>query len=205
MAGPYRTLGIERLYESVHCALRRDRVAFPGGGRGVHHVIEIPDAAIVVPVLDDGRIVLLKQYRYAPRRSLWEVPAGRIHRGESARQAARRECEEESGWRPRRLEGGRPYFPLAGISSHRAYTFVARDLVHSRTRHERTESIEVHTFGAEEVRRMIRGGEIREGFSIVALARYFLAEEARRGSPSAAASRRRARPGRRPAPRRAPP
>jgi ADP-ribose diphosphatase len=203
VAGPYRTLGIERLYESGYCGLRRDRVAFPGGGRGVHHVIEIPDAAIVVPILDDGRIVLLKQYRYAPRRSLWEVPAGRIHRGESARQAARRECEEESGWRPRRLEGGRPYFPLAGISSHRAYTFVARDLLRSRTRHERTESIEVHSFGADEVRRMIRRGEIREGFSIVALARYFLAEEARRGSASAAASRRRARPGPKSGPRRA--
>ncbi|HKB14946.1 MAG TPA: NUDIX hydrolase, partial [Planctomycetota bacterium] len=146
-----------------------------------------------------------KQYRYAPRRALWEVPAGRIHRGESARGAARRECEEESGWRPRRLEGGKAYFPLAGISSHRAYTFVARDLVPSRTRHERTESIEVHSFGAEEVRRMIRRGEIREGFSIVALARYFLREEARRGPTSAAGSRRRARRGPRRAARRAAP
>ncbi|MGH7151117.1 MAG: NUDIX domain-containing protein, partial [Planctomycetota bacterium] len=98
MAGPYRTLGSERLYQSVYCALRRDRVALPGGGRGVHHVIEIPDAAIVVPVLNDGRIVLIKQYRYASGGYLYEVPAGRPDRpGEPWEECARRELREETG------------------------------------------------------------------------------------------------------------
>lgn len=203
MPGPYRTLRVERLYASEHCVLRRDRVAFPGGGRGVHHVIEIPDAAVVVPVLDDGRVVLLRQYRYAPARYLWEVPAGRIGPGETAREAARRECEEEAGWRPRRLEGGDLYYPLAGISSHRAFTFVGRRLVRGRTDHERTEAIEVHAFAPRVVRRMIRIGEIREGFSIAALARFFLGEGT--GPPTSAASRgarRVPKPGRRRAARR---
>ena len=75
---PFATLQTRHVYRSDWCNLRRDVVDLGDGTRQEYHVFEVPDAAVVVPVLEDGRIVLIAQYRYPHGRTHWEVPAGRL-------------------------------------------------------------------------------------------------------------------------------
>src|SRR5262245_26296798 len=94
---PFRTLHSSRPFVDARCEVRRDEFELDDGFRGIHLVIEIPNAVCVVPVLEDGRILLLRQWRYTVGRELWEVPAGRMQPGESVEAAAARELREETG------------------------------------------------------------------------------------------------------------
>src|SRR5712675_3780480 len=87
------------IYKGPVFGVRRDEVLEPGGVRAIREVITHPGSVVVLPVLPDGRILLIRQYRHATRQYLWELVAGRIDGGESVRAAAARELIEETGYR----------------------------------------------------------------------------------------------------------
>jgi 8-oxo-dGTP pyrophosphatase MutT (NUDIX family) len=92
----YRVLASETVFEGHVISLRRDTVAMPGGGDSVREVVSHPGAVAVVALDDDGRVVLLRQYRHPVRRYLWELPAGlRDADGEPPLETAKRELAEE--------------------------------------------------------------------------------------------------------------
>jgi len=172
---PFRTISSTRPFVDARCAVRRDEFELDDGHRGVHLVIEIPDAVVVVPVLEDGRVLLLRQWRYTLGVEVWEVAAGRIHEGESVEAAAARELREETGHVARRLARVGRLTPLAGISSHVAHLVVAYGCTSAGPLQlEPTERIEVATKSEDEVRAMLRDGAIEDGFAIAALSRYLL-------------------------------
>ena len=99
------------LYKGPVFGVRRDEVLEPTGVRATREVITHPGSVVVMPILPDGRIILIRQYRHAARRFLWELVAGRIDPGESVRQAAARELIEETGYRAKRLRVFLDLFP----------------------------------------------------------------------------------------------
>ena len=99
-----RVLATRRVYEGKVLSLDVDEVEEPGDVRAEREVVRHRGSVAVLPVHDDGRLVLVRQYRYPVDALVWELPAGRLDAGESAEEAARRELEEEVGLRPRRLE-----------------------------------------------------------------------------------------------------
>ncbi len=108
-------------------ALRRDEVEWEDGARGFYTIVEGPSSAFVVPVFDDGRTVLVRQWRYPWGASSWEVPAGTLADGEDPLEGARRELAEEAGllaerWTP--LGQVRPSAVMVG----RQNLFLAQDL-----------------------------------------------------------------------------
>ena len=115
---PFARLESRHVYRSSWCNLRRDVVDLGDGTAQEYHVFEVPDAAVVVPELEDGRIVLIAQYRYPHGRTHWEVPAGRIAPGESPADAARRELFEEAGCSGGELVA-RPRRPRRGCARRR--------------------------------------------------------------------------------------
>jgi ADP-ribose pyrophosphatase len=168
-----------RVYDSAWCALRRDVVDLGGGRAQEHHVLEVPAAAVVVPVLEDGRIVLIGQYRYSHGRTHWEVPAGRLDADETPEQAARRELAEEAGCVAGRLVALPGFFPLNGLSDHYVHAFSALGCrLEGATAHEASERILPRTFPAEQVRALLRAGRIADGFSALALYHHFARESA---------------------------
>lgn len=171
---PFATLQTRHVYRSDWCNLRRDEVDLGDGTRQEYHVFEVPDAAVVVPVLEDGRIVLIAQYRYPHGRTHWEVPAGRLAPGESPAEAARRELLEESGCIGGELVARPGFYPLNGISDHYVHAFTLRGCrLGGERAPDASERIRVATFAPDDVRALLLSGRLRDGFSALALHHHF--------------------------------
>jgi ADP-ribose pyrophosphatase len=91
-----------------------ERTRFPNGKEHEVAIVRHPPSVVLVPVQDDGRVILIRQYRASVDRELWEIPAGSVEAGESPDAAAARECEEEIGLVPGRVERLRGLFPTPG-------------------------------------------------------------------------------------------
>jgi ADP-ribose pyrophosphatase len=157
-----------------------DEVEEPDGVRATREVVRHRGSVAVLPVHADGRVVLVRQYRYAVNQLVWELPAGRLDPGESPEDGARRELEEEVGLRPDRLEPLLVFYTTPGFCDEVMHLFRATGLAEVPARPEADERIEARTLAFEEARRMMERGEVREAKTLVAL----LLETARRsGSP----------------------
>jgi len=164
-----RVLGRRRVYEGRVLSLDVDEVEEPGGARGVREVVRHRGSVAALAVRDDGRVVLVRQYRYPVDQRVWELPAGRLDRGESAEEGARRELEEEVGLRAERFEPLCVFYTTPGFCDEVMHLFRASGLIPVPRRPEPDELIEVGTFTLEEARTMIGRGELREGKTLVAL------------------------------------
>jgi ADP-ribose diphosphatase len=165
-----------RIYTGRVLDLDVDDVVEPGGVRGVREVVRQRGSVAALPVLDDSRIVLVRQYRYAVNSLVWELPAGRRDGGETPEQAAQREMEEEVGLHAARLEPLATFWTTPGFCDEVMHLFRATGLESVPARPEPDENIEQATFTLEEAMAMVKRGEIREGKTLVAL----LMEGARR-------------------------
>jgi ADP-ribose pyrophosphatase len=158
-----------RVYDGRVLALHVDEVVEPGGVKAVREVVRHRGSVAALPVRDDGRIVLVRQYRYAVDEAVWELPAGRLDPGETPEEGARRELEEEVGLRASRVEPLATFYTTPGFCDERMHVFRCSGLTPVPPRPEEDERIEAASFSLEEARAMIRGGEIREGKTLVAL------------------------------------
>jgi 8-oxo-dGTP pyrophosphatase MutT (NUDIX family) len=167
---PFGLHGSERIYDSPWCGLRRDEVVLPGGALQEYHVFEIPDAVACVPVLPDGRLVLVGQYRYPHGKTHWETPAGRIDRGEDPAAAALRETQEETGYRPARVERLGGFYPTNGISAHFAHLYIGHDCERVGPPDlDPSEQILVRVFSRGEVEALLDAGLFEDGFTALAV------------------------------------
>jgi ADP-ribose pyrophosphatase len=164
----------ERLYTGRIVNLDADTVRFPDGSTGRLEMLRHPGASAVVPFLDDPgepdpRVILLRQFRHAAEGFIWEVPAGRLDSGESPETCARRELEEETGMRARRLERLTTIYTTPGFTDERIHLFLAHGLDARAHRREADEFMELHTLRWSRVLEMVRSGEIQDGKTLVAL------------------------------------
>ena len=167
-APPWDTLATETLLDTPWRTFRRDRVRLHSGTEITYNYVETPAAAWVVPLLADGQIALIRQYRYPVRRWVWEVPAGAIG-DEAPLAAARRELAEEIGGHCRELRPvGRFYSSTAHLTLA-AHVFLALDVELARHERELTELLELVVMPADEAFARARSGAIDEGQSALAL------------------------------------
>lgn len=135
----------------------------------VREVVEHPGAVAVVPVLDTGEIVLVRQYRHAVAETLWEVPAGTLEKGESPERCAERELEEETGFRPGHLTKIAQYYLAPGYSTEIMHLYVASELMMAGQKCQEDEEIDVRRFSLEDALEMVRRGVVRDSKTIAAL------------------------------------
>ena len=177
-----RILRSKLVYKGPIFGVRRDEVLEPTGVRATREVITHPGSVVVLPVLPDGRIVLIRQYRHATRLFMWELVAGRMDPGENIRQAAARELIEETGYRAKRLRVFLDMFPTPGFLEERMYVLLAEGLTLGEAEPEEDERITAKAFTRREIESMLRRGTLRDAKSIAGLFYYlrFLAGKKKR-------------------------
>jgi ADP-ribose diphosphatase len=163
----------EMIYEGPVFGVRRDEVLEPNGLHTRREVITHPGSVVVLPVLPDGRIVLIRQYRHATRQYLWELVAGRIDVGENIQQAAARELIEETGYRADKFRVFLEMFPTPGFLEERMYVLLATRLSVGDAEPEEDEKITVKSFSRPQIEKMIRDNDLRDAKSISGLLYYF--------------------------------
>lgn len=150
----------------------REDVIEADGRRMNRQVVVHPGAAAILPLLPDGRIVLVRQYRHALAERFLEIPAGTLEPGEPPAECARRELEEEAGYRAGALAPLGSVCPAPGISTEIIHLFAATELTAVPARPEPDEDIEIELHPLDGVVRMIAAGEIRDGKTVAAVARW---------------------------------
>ena len=161
------------IYNGPVFGIRCDEVIEPSGVRATREVITHPGSVVVLPVLPDGRIVLIRQYRYAARQYLWELVAGRIDAGETPQVAAARELIEETGFRAKRFRVFLDVFPTPGFLEERMFILLAEDLTAGEAEPEEDEKIISRAYNRKQLEEMIRGGKLRDAKSIAGILYYF--------------------------------
>lgn len=160
----------ESLVDGVLLKVFRDRVELPDGEESVREWIDHPGASAVVPIFDDGSTVLLRQFRYPARKEFIEVPAGKFdEEGEDPEELARRELEEETGWKADRFKHLGGFYPCIGYSNEIIHFFLATDLSPGETTLEHEEFVEPFRVRFEEAVDMVRRGEIEDMKTMIAL------------------------------------
>jgi len=137
---------------------------FPNGREHEVAIVRHPPSVVLIPLEDDGRVVVIKQYRAPIDRETWEFPAGSLDPDESAEAAARRECEEEIGRVPQRVERLATLFPTPGYCDEQMIFFRLSDLrqppADSPHKPDEDEDIEARSVTVDEARTMVARGEI---------------------------------------------
>src|SRR5271169_3970406 len=123
-----KVLRSKMIYNGPVFGLRRDEIIEPSGLRTKREVITHPGSVVVLPVLPDGRIVMIRQYRHATRQYLWELVAGRKEPEETPKQGAARELLEETGYRAKKYKVFLDVFPTPGFLEERMYLLLAEGL-----------------------------------------------------------------------------
>ena len=150
----------ERIYAGKVVNLRRDIVSLPNGREASREVVEHPGAGAIVPVLPDGRILLVRQFRHPVGKVLIEIPAGKLDKGEAPDRCALRELEEETGYRAGSLECKASIFTGPGFTDEVIHIYIARDLVKTSVNPDEDEFLEVKAYELRDIRQMIRDGLI---------------------------------------------
>ena len=163
------TLESRRIYDGKVVALRVDTIQLPNGGTATREVIEHGASVVMVPIDEQRRALLVRQYRKAPELSLLEAPAGGLEEGESPEEGVLRELQEEIGHSAGRLVQMTGFWIAPGFCTEYMHTYIASDLSPSALAPDEDENIEVVPVPLEEIPELIRSGEIQDGKSVAAL------------------------------------
>lgn len=142
------------------------------GGRAGTHIrkfVKHPGAVVIVPVLDDGRLVLIRSFRASVNRVIYEFPAGTLEEGEAPDLTAARELVEETGYRAERVEPLGEFLTSPGLSDERMHAFVATGLRHVGQALEDNEDIEVEPVEARVAFEMLDDGRLADAKSMLTL------------------------------------
>ncbi len=163
----------KKIYEGrlFDVALERFRIH---GKTITREIVKHPGAAAILPILPDGKILLVKQYRHAVGEVLVEIPAGTLEPGEEPEECAYRELEEETGYRAGSMRKIASLALAPGYSSEVIHIYLAENLAESDAHPEEDESITLLRAGLDEVVEMIRRGEIRDAKTVAAILLYML-------------------------------
>jgi len=164
-----RVLKSREIYRGRLIQLKVDSIIEPGGVRAEREVVHHAGSVVILAHSSDGRIVLVRQYRYPAREFLWELIAGGLEPRERPLAAARRELLEESGYRAGKFRLLFDFFPSPGILTEKMFLVEATELTRSKAKPDPDERIEVGHFTPAQVMKMVKSGRIRDAKTLVGM------------------------------------
>ena len=168
-----KTINKNYVYKGKILNLRNDDALLPNGEPCKREIIEHSGGACVL-YEREGKILFVRQYRYAYGEVVLEIPAGKLNAGEDPKEAAARELEEEAGIRAEQIELLYTVYPSPGYTSEIIRIYEAKAGVQVACHLDADEFLDVEYIPVEQVREMLKKGEIKDGKTIIALQHYFL-------------------------------
>lgn len=167
----------EIIYQGRILDLARETHQMPDGREARFEIIQHPGGAAALPVLEDGRIILIRQFRPAAQDYVLEIPAGRLEVDEDAGQCVTRELQEEIGYKPASVESIGFVYSSVGFCNEKIHLFIAKDLAPVDTALEPDEFIEPLIMELQEALRLIDDGSIVDAKTQITLLRYALTQQ----------------------------
>jgi ADP-ribose pyrophosphatase len=167
---PWKTLSSRQVYQNPWTRVREDVAEMPNGKTTIYGVVECGECVGVLPFINEGHVVLVRQYRYVfGENNRWEMPTGGVKAGETLLEAAHRELREEIGYDASQLEQINIYYPSKSVMHEIAHLYIGRHLAQIQVVPDETEFLEIDIFPFEQVLQMVLQSEIRDSMTIVAV------------------------------------
>ena len=173
----WKKLSSKVLFTNPWWTYRVDTFKIPDGVEGEYHVVHTEGSSMVIPILDDGRIVLVNQYRYLRDRESIEFPCGGVKPEHTYEEMARLELEEEAGYRAGSWSVVGEFNPFNGATDEMCRVFVARGLVPVEARPESTEEFEILKLTVKELESLIAERKIWDGMTLAAWSLFTMNNE----------------------------
>ena len=164
------TISTSRIFKGKVVGLRIDTVRLPDGKTAVREIVEHPGAVAIVPVTDDGAVILVRQYRHATGQVMLEIPAGKLDPGESPEACARRELAEETGQAAGVVRHLASLYTTPGFTNELIHLFAAYDLTTAEAQADPDEFIDVVRVTPDELTALIAGGGLKDMKTLAGLA-----------------------------------
>ena len=163
-----KTLETQMIYEGAILNLRRDKVTVMEG-TSYREIVEHNGGAVIAAVKNDGKMIMVKQFRKPAERVMLEVPAGKIDPGETPFETACRELKEETGYTPGEVKYLTEFYPSVGYSEEVLYLYLCTGLTAGETCPDENEALDVLEMDVEELYGMVMRAEIRDAKTIIAI------------------------------------
>ncbi len=157
------------LFQGCVLNLRKDTVTLPNGETAFREVIEHNGGACVAALDDNGNLLMVRQYRYAAGETMWEIPAGKLEKGEDPLVCAARELEEEAGYTAKELIPLGYFFPTPAYCQEKIYMYYAKELTPTKQNLDEDEFLEVDAIPFEKAIKMVNNGKIIDGKTQLAI------------------------------------
>ncbi len=168
----FKVLKSEIVYHGRKFNIVKENIVLPNGKKAIREIVDFPGASAILPVIDEDKILLIKQFRTSVHDWILEVPAGTLKPGEDPLSCAKRELEEETGYVAHKWTKLASILTSPGYSNEILHIFLAEELEKREKKPEETEVIENIIIPYDEALRKIFSGEIIDGKTIVALLMY---------------------------------
>ena len=163
------TISTTVVYKGHFLDVRRDEVLLPNGKTGAREWINHPGAVVIIPILPDGEIALIKQFRYAAGSEFIELPAGKLDSGEDPEECALRELEEEIGYRANKIKFLANIHPAIGFTNEIMGVFLAENLEKTEHNRDKDEFLEIVPTTLTEALNLVWENKITDVKSIIGL------------------------------------
>ncbi len=160
---------MKTIYKGKIVTLKIQKVKFSDGHSSLYESILHKPAVAVVPLIDDQHILLIKQFRPVTNEKLWELPAGLIDGNEMPRAAAKRELEEETGFRAKKIIKLAEFYSSPGFTDEKIFLFLAYNFVKTKQKLDEDEKIDVKIFSIDTLLKMIKNNKIKDAKTILGI------------------------------------
>lgn len=167
-----QVLSSEIVFKGRVMEVKRDQIIEPSGIKATREWVKHPGSVVVLPVFPDGRLLLIRQYRYAAAQDMWELVAGHKEPDEDFETGAHRELEEEAGYTAKKMKKLLEFYPSPGFLSEKMVVFLAQGLTKGESNPEDDEKIDQKIVTLAQAEEWIRAGKIRDGKTVSGILFY---------------------------------
>lgn len=160
------------IYQGKIIRVKELDIILPNGLKSKREIVEHPGAVAILPITEDGKLVLIRQFRKACEEILWEIPAGKLEKAEAPLDCARRELKEETGYTAQHWTLLGRFYTSPGFCNELIYIYLANNLIPGETHLDEDENLEQYSLAPQQIDQLLETGQIKDMKTITALLFY---------------------------------